>query len=88
MYKVQLTLKAADFIRDQSHKIQRQLTNKLTKLKNNPRPADCKKIKGGENLYRLRSGVYRILYQVFDDKVLVIVIRIGHRKDVYRRLLD
>ena len=88
MYKVQLTPAAADFIRGQDHKVQRQLTNKLAKLKNNPRPPACKKIKGGENLYRLRSGVYRIVYQVFDEKILVIVIRIGHRKDVYKRLID
>ena len=88
MYKVQLTRSAADFIRGQDRKVQRQLTNKLKKLKNNPRPPDCKKIMGGENLYRLRSGVYRIVYQVFDEKILVIVIRIGHRKDVYKRLID
>ncbi len=88
MYKVQLTAGAADFIKGQNRKVQRQLTNKLTNLKNNPRPPDCKKIKGGENLYRLRSGVYRILYQVFDKKILVIVVRIGHRKDVYKRLID
>jgi len=88
MYKVQLTQGATDFIRGQNQKVQRQLTNKLKKLKNNPRPPDCKKIKGGENLYRLRSGVYRIVYQVFDDKVVVVVIRIGHRKDVYKRLIN
>jgi mRNA interferase RelE/StbE len=88
MYKVQLTQKAADFIRGQTQKVQKQLTDKLKKLGNNPRPPHCKKIQGSENLYRLRSGIYRILYQVFDDKVLVIVIRIGHRKDVYKHLND
>jgi len=87
MYKVQLTQAAADFIRGQTKKVQRQITRKLIRLKDNPRPPDCKKIQGGQNLYRLRSGVYRIVYQVFDDKVLVVVIRIGHRKDVYRRLI-
>jgi len=88
MYKVQLTPDAANFIRGQTKKIQRKLTSKLKRLKDNPRPTDCKKIQGGQNLYRLRSGPYRIIYQVFDDRILVVVIRIGHRKDVYRRLID
>lgn len=88
MYKVQLTQDAADFIRAQTKKVQRQLAGKLRRLKDNPRPMDCKKIKGATNIYRLRSGVYRIVYQVFDDRILVIVIRIGHRKDVYKRLID
>ena len=88
MYKVQLTQGAADFIRGQTKKVQRQITGKLRRLKDDPRPPDCKKITGAENIYRLRSGVYRNVYQVFDDRVLVIVIRMGHRKDVYRRLIE
>jgi len=88
MYKVQLTRAAADFIRGQTKKVQRQITGRLNRLKDNPRPMDCKKIQSGKNLYRLRSGVYRIVYQVFDDRILVVVIRIGHRKDVYKRLID
>jgi len=88
MYKVQLTRAAADFIRGQTKKVQRQITGRLNRLKDNPRPMDCKKIQSGKNLYWLRSGVYRIVYQVFDDRILVIVIRIGHRKDVYKRLID
>lgn len=88
MYKVQLTQPAADFIRGQTKKVQRQITGKLRRLKDDPRPPEAKKIAGAENFYRLRSGVYRIVYQVFDDRVLVTVIRIGHRKDVYKRLIE
>ena len=88
MYKVQLTQPAADFIKAQTKKVQRQLIGKLRRLKDNPRPSDSKKIKGAENIYRLRSDVYRIVYQVFDERILVVVIRIGHRRDVYRRLID
>lgn len=88
MYKVQLAQAAADFIRGQTKKVQRQITGKLRRLKDDPRPPEAKKIAGAENFYRLRSGVYRIVYQVFDDRVLVTVIRIGHRKDVYKRLIE
>jgi mRNA interferase RelE/StbE len=49
----------------------------------NPRPAGCKKITG-QNKYRIRQGDYRIIYEIFDDKLIVWVVKVGHRKDVYR----
>lgn len=42
------------------------------------------KLKNGENRYRIRVGDYRILYQIFDDVLIVIVVRVGHRREVYR----
>ena len=83
MYKVQLTQPATEFIRGQAPKIQRQLTNKLKRLKDNPRPHGYKKIRGEENKYRIRSVDYRIVYEIYDDKILVVVVRIRHRKEVY-----
>lgn len=57
----------------------------IEQLANNPRPTDIKKLKGStENLYRIRSGDYRIVYAI-DDSIKIIDIRkIGHRKDIYR----
>lgn len=43
-----------------------------------------KKLEGAENLYRLRFGHYRILYQIFDVALIVLVVAVGHRRDVYR----
>ena len=88
MYTVQLTKPVTEFIRGQPPKIQRQLTNKLKRLKENPRPYNCRKIKGADNIYRLKSGDYRIVYQVFDNNILVLVLRIGHRDYVYKRLTN
>jgi len=62
------------------------LKNKLKRLEEDARPHGCEEIKGAENLYHLWSGDYRIVYQVFDDKILIIVVRIGHRSYVYKRL--
>ncbi len=51
-------------------------------LADNPRPQGYKKLKG-RNGYRIALGVYRIIYEIFDDVLLIDVIELGHRKDVY-----
>jgi mRNA interferase RelE/StbE len=56
-------------------------------LADDPRPSGCKKLTGGADRYRIRAaGAYRIVYELHDDRLIVIVIRIGHRRDVYRGL--
>lgn len=56
----------------------------ISSLAENPRPHDCKKLSGSQNEYRVRIGMYRILYVIHDNILTVFVIKIGHRKDVYR----
>jgi mRNA interferase RelE/StbE len=51
-----------------------------------PRPKGAAKLTGLEHAYRLRHGDYRIIYEVHEDRLLVLVIRIGHRREVYRSL--
>ncbi len=55
----------------------------IESLAENPRPPQCHKL-SGEEKYRLRCGLYRILYSIEDDKLIVCVVKVGHRKDVYR----
>ena len=55
----------------------------IAELANNPRPYGYKKLKG-EDAYRIRVGDYRIIYEIDDDVVLVTVVSVGHRKDVYK----
>ena len=52
-------------------------------LADEPRPPQSVKLSGAEK-YRLRCGVYRVLYEIHDDVLLVCVVKVGHRKDVYR----
>jgi mRNA interferase RelE/StbE len=51
-----------------------------------PRPPGVKKLVGEMTLHRVYSGTYRVLYDIFDDTISICVVRIGHRKDVYRNL--
>ena len=54
-------------------------------LSENPRPDGCKKLKGATNLYRIRvANQYRVIYEVQDQQLVVTVVKVGHRKDVYR----
>ncbi len=47
------------------------------------RPNGCKKLKGGKNDYRIRVGDYRIIYKIIDNLLIIEIIAIGHRKDIY-----
>ncbi len=86
MYTVKLSKPAQAFIKEQTEKIQRQIINKLQLLKVEPRPSGCKKIEGRENTYRLRSGDYRIIYEIRETEIIIYVFAIGHRSDIYRSL--
>ncbi len=50
----------------------------------NPYPSGIKKLIGSDHSYRIRVGDYRIVYEVVEDKLIIHVIRVRHRKDVYR----
>jgi mRNA interferase RelE/StbE len=52
-------------------------------LADNPRPSGCKKLKGME-AWRIRIGDYRVVYEIHDDVLIVLVVRVAHRKEVYK----
>ncbi|MCB1057920.1 MAG: type II toxin-antitoxin system RelE/ParE family toxin [Acidobacteria bacterium] len=66
----------------------RAVVRKITALATEPRPGGCRKLAGGDGWYRIRQGRYRIVYSVEDARLVVLVIRIGDRKEVYRGLGD
>jgi mRNA interferase RelE/StbE len=57
---------------------------RINGLAENPRPFGAIKLSSSENAYRIRIGIYRIIYTIEDDILMVEVIKIDHRKDVYR----
>lgn len=61
-----------------------RLLAKAETLRDDPRPPGSQKLAGEEN-YRIRQGDYRLLYSIDDEKIIVQVVKVGHRKDVYRK---
>jgi mRNA interferase RelE/StbE len=61
----------------------KKILSRVENLGNDPRPMGCEKLTG-EELYRIRQGKYRIVYTLHDNELTVWVVKIGHRKDVYR----
>ena len=68
-----------------SRKDRERIAQRLLDLATNPRPFGVEKLANEDNLYRVRQGNYRIIYEIDDGESCVRVMRIGHRKDVYRR---
>ncbi len=64
--------------------VQRKVVKLLETLANQPRPEGVVKLAGDDNLWRVRIGDYRVVYEIHDARLIVLVLRIAHRKDVYR----
>jgi mRNA interferase RelE/StbE len=62
----------------------KRIVSRIESLIENPRPKGCRKI-SSEKRYRLRQGPYRIVYSVSDEEKIVIITKIGHRREIYRR---
>ena len=61
-----------------------RIITRIQALAHEPRPPGCERLSGQER-YRVRQGDYRILYEIHDDVLIVMVVKIGHRRDVYRK---
>jgi len=86
-YKVQIKNSAQKEIRKlPSKEFRDRVVRIINGLYINPVPDESKKIKGSNNIYRIRQGTYRIVYQIYKNELLIIVIRIRHRKDAYKGL--
>lgn len=86
-YKVEFTPAAKRDLEDLDKPIQTQVFRRIEKLADDPRPHGVEKLKASDDdIYRIRSGNYRILYTINDGRLLVVVIKIGDRKEIYRQL--
>lgn len=61
-----------------------KIVRSVENLAANPRPEGCTKLTGSKFAHRIRVGDYRVIYEIFDDQIIIEVVRVGHRKDVYR----
>ncbi len=62
----------------------KRIDARMVSLAENPRPVGCVKLQGLHDYWRIRVGDFRIVYTIQDDQLLVLVVRIAHRRDVYR----
>jgi mRNA interferase RelE/StbE len=61
----------------------KRILHRIRSLADDPRPPGCERLSGQER-YRVRQGVYRIVYEINDKVLIVLVVKVGHRRDVYR----
>ena len=86
-YRVSIKRSAVKEIEAIPQKKERQrIIRRIGQLADNPRPPGSSKLSGHDR-YRIRQGVYRIVYAIDDVEIVVVVVKVGHRKDVYRGTL-
>jgi mRNA interferase RelE/StbE len=84
-YTIEFRPAAYRDLRDLPLEVIRRISRRIDALASNPRPPEAEKLAGCEGLYRVRVGNYRILYEIRDEVLLVIVIRVRHRREAYRK---
>ena len=83
-YSILLTRSAAKELERVPTKDRQRIVTRISALANNPLPVGAEKLSGDEK-YRIRQGDYRILYEIVDAELIVTVVRVRHRGEVYRR---
>ncbi len=83
-YKIFIKPSAAKELKRLPQKDLKRIISKIQSLSQEPRPQGCEKLSAQER-YRLRQGNYRIVYSIEDEKLVVYVVKVAHRRDVYKR---
>lgn len=83
-YRIEVTATAERQIRKLPRPDQVRVVRVIQTLAVDPRPAGCRKLSGHDDVFRVRVGRYGVLYSIEDRRLIIIVLEIGDRKDVYR----
>ncbi len=84
-YEVLIKPSAVKEIESLPRKDRQRIFLRIESLADSPRPAGCRKL-SSRDYFRIRQGQYRIVYKIEDDQLVVLVVKVGHRKSVYRSL--
>ncbi|MGZ8191360.1 MAG: type II toxin-antitoxin system RelE family toxin [Methylococcaceae bacterium] len=84
VYRIEFKQSAKKELARMPRPIAEKVAERIKALAGNPRPDGCKKLTGTEHAYRIRINDYRVVYSIFDQCLIVQVIKIGHRKDIYQ----
>lgn len=82
-YQIEYAAAAVRTLRSLDRTLQRRILAKVETLQDNPRPALAVRLRG-HDAYRIRIGDYRVIYAIADERLVVLVVEIGHRREVYR----
>ena len=83
-YQVEFSRTAAKELAALPRRAQERIIRRVTALGDDPRPHGVAKLEGQPDLYRIRVGSYRVVYSIVDERLIVTVVRVADRKDVYR----
>ena len=83
-YRVEVSVTAERQLRKLPRGDQVRLVRTMQALSVDPRPPGCRKLSGYDDVFRVRVGRYRVLYEIEDRRLVIIVLKVGDRKDVYR----
>ena len=83
-YKIEITRSAARQVRKLERVDQLRVAAAIDALGEQPKPDGCRSLKGVPGAMRIRVGVLRIIYEIHEARVIVVVLKVGHRRDVYR----
>jgi mRNA interferase RelE/StbE len=84
IYRIVISPIALKFLKSLPQDTKRRINDRILALAKNPRPAGAKALQGMNGLLRLRVGDYRIIYKIVEGRLLVLIVKIGHRGDIYR----
>jgi mRNA interferase RelE/StbE len=87
-HRIEVSPSAARQLKKIDRRLLPQIAQKIDSLAGDPRPHGCEKLSGYDNLYRVRVGDYRIVYGVEDRLVVVVVLKVGNRADIYQRIRE
>jgi len=83
-YTIEFTASALGELRGLERHIQRRISAQIEELRDDPFPAGVRKFQGEAAHWRIRIGDYRVIYRVEKQRVVIVIVRVGHRREVYR----
>jgi mRNA interferase RelE/StbE len=85
-YKIEVKKSAAKALKNIPKADRKRIADKIDSLAENPPSPDTTKMKGNNPFHKIRVGDYRIVYEIQKDVLLILIVKVGHRKDIYRNL--
>jgi len=83
-YRVEVSATAERQLKKIRREDQVRILRSIRFLASEPRPGGCRKMSGYDDIYRIRVGYYRVIYEIDGKRIVVVVLKIGHRREVYR----